>query len=181
MIKRNLSDEVFAAMCHNDRQCGYKFPSVTFENYGFRLIENQGIYLSGPVTGLDRDEVERVFYLAEKVLYDQGAVRVFNPIREIPEGTEWTDAMIKCLDTLESGLYSSMVLLPGWEKSNGCCMEAYFALKLDNVDIAVWDLIPQFAVAKLVDGSDDGLYCKYCGRYHEHDWEYCPYCGTKVF
>ena len=83
-------------------------------------------YLSGPMTGLP-DNNKTAFMEAAKKFRDHG-LYVINPAELHPPGSEWFCAMRKDLRFL-SDCYG-IILLDGWEKSNGARGELLEALVL---------------------------------------------------
>lgn len=99
------------------------------------------VYLSGPVSGIDRKEAVAGFSRAENRCRKARACRVFNPTTQIDRGDTHEQAMLECLAELTqvddiseeahkyvpAPLYDVLVQLPGWETSPGCIVEATVA------------------------------------------------------
>ena len=94
------------------------------------------VYLSGPVTGITRDEAVEAFEAAHARLRELGATSVMVPTRAVPEILDHERAMLVCLGeltrstTLGLPLYDAVVLLDGWRDSEGARVEATVASAL---------------------------------------------------
>lgn len=84
------------------------------------------IYLSGKITGLDKEVYSRQFERAEN-FYKTGGFDVINPVKigeeilkQNPSAT-WEDFMQKDLEALKTCTH--IALLEGWEESKGAKME----------------------------------------------------------
>ena len=91
------------------------------------------IYLSGKITGLDKEVYTRQFERAE-TFYKTSGFDVINPVKigeeilkQNPSAT-WEDFMQKDLEALRTCTH--IVLLEGWEESKGAKMEKAEAEKL---------------------------------------------------
>ena len=91
------------------------------------------IYLSGKITGLDKEVYTRQFARAE-TFYKTSGFEVMNPVKigeEIlkrnPSAT-WEDFMAEDIKALESCTH--IALLEGWEESKGAKMEKAEAEKM---------------------------------------------------
>ena len=96
------------------------------------------IYLSGKLTsGGDYKKNCEVFNKAEELIKAiNPTVQVFNPAKEIPKSWDRKHAMRKCLSRLIGGggqmsRIRKLVLLPGWEDSQGARIEYEVAKQLD--------------------------------------------------
>jgi len=159
-------------------------------DYIKEAILGKDVYLSGPVTGIDRSVAVHKFQFIEDTVRSLGASKIFNPMKEIPNGMDWIEAMLICLEAIKE--YPTIIFLPGWEKSHGCCMEAYFAINIEFKDLILWDMAHKvlshghmcFLVSQAPHNS--GIWeCSSCNKIHhegvgEH-FEYCPRCGAEVF
>ena len=85
------------------------------------------VYLSGPVTGRDRHTTEHLFGIAEKAIRNMGLEPV-NPIKLCAEHMPWNEAMKVCIGALLD--CNPIVLLPGWEESDGAQLELTIAKSL---------------------------------------------------
>ena len=91
------------------------------------------IYLSGKITGLDKEDYTRQFARAES-FYKTGGFDVVNPVAigeevlKINPKAEWQDFMIRDLEALRTCTH--IVLLEGWEESKGAKMEKAEAEKM---------------------------------------------------
>jgi hypothetical protein len=85
------------------------------------------VYLSGPITGLDAEIVERNFRLAESVL--PGDPEIFNPLKNgLSHDAPREDHLRKDIEALMKS--DLVVFLGGWEKSRGCLLEHHIASEL---------------------------------------------------
>lgn len=88
------------------------------------------VYISGPITGLDYEKAAAAFYVAEsKIRSIYGTnVEVVNPVRLVPKGTKWDEAMRVCIEHLMKCKYIHM--LPDFYKSRGARLEMTIAQEL---------------------------------------------------
>ena len=91
------------------------------------------IYLSGKITGREKEDYTRQFARAES-FYKTGGFDVVNPVKigedvlKINPKAEWQDFMIRDLEALRTCTH--IALLEGWEGSKGAKMEKAEAEKL---------------------------------------------------
>ena len=91
------------------------------------------IYLSGKITGREKEDYSRQFARAES-FYKTGGFDVVNPVKigeevlKINPKAEWQDFMIRDLEALRTCTH--IALLEGWEESKGAKMEKSEAEKL---------------------------------------------------
>lgn len=92
------------------------------------------VYISGPITGVD-DYKEKFARVEE--MYKAAGHYVLNPAKLsdlLPEDcTTWKQYMDFAIELLK--MSSIVVMLPGWEKSKGACVEYYLARELDKMII----------------------------------------------
>ena len=91
------------------------------------------IYLSGKITGREKEDYTRQFARAES-FYKTGGFDVVNPVTigeevlKINPKAEWQDFMIRDLEALRTCTH--IALLEGWEESKGAKMEKAEAEKM---------------------------------------------------
>jgi hypothetical protein len=86
-----------------------------------------GIYLSGPMTGVP--ELNFPAFNAEAARLRKAGFRVFNPAELVmPAGSRWAEFMRA--DIREMMSYATICLLPGWENSPGAMLEHSIASAL---------------------------------------------------
>lgn len=86
-------------------------------------IQGKSVFLSGPITGID--DYKDKFADAAEVIKALGANTVFNPAAEIPDDTEYEEAMNICTDRVTTS--DCVVVLDGWENSKGALIEYAFS------------------------------------------------------
>lgn len=86
------------------------------------------VFLSGPVSGLDYDQVVKNFNAAEQLMLNKG-YQVMNPISFVPSGTDWNKAMRRCIVALSK--CDTIYLLKEFYLSEGCSLELEIANALD--------------------------------------------------
>ena len=84
------------------------------------------LYISGPVTGIEDDNID-AFIAAHERLEDAGHTATV-PHSFIAPGVSWGMAMAVCINrlTVNDGalmLYDGVAMLPGWENSRGAKLE----------------------------------------------------------
>lgn len=82
------------------------------------------IYLSGPITGAP--DYKQRFQEAEEELKAAG-YRVINPANLGIEGLSWQEYMEVDMTLLD--MCDTIVMLEGWERSKGACIERDYAVK----------------------------------------------------
>lgn len=91
------------------------------------------IYLSGKITGREKEDYTRQFARAE-TFYKTSGFDVINPVKigeevlKINPKAEWQDFMIRDLEALKTCTH--IALLEGWEESKGAKMEKAEAEKM---------------------------------------------------
>lgn len=103
------------------------------------------IYLSGPISIFPLEEALHHFDTYEhsvKKAYPEAAI--YNPMKlvEYDKDKKWQDYMRPCLHNLEQ--CDTIIMLPGWELSNGAMCEYYYAKGLGiNIVNFTTDIFPQ--------------------------------------
>ena len=87
------------------------------------------VYLSGPMSGLP-DHNYPAFNAAEQRLTSQG-IDVVNPASLNPPGTPWHECMRADIKALCD--CTELMLLPGWEHSDGAHLELHIAHRIGLV------------------------------------------------
>ena len=86
------------------------------------------VYISGPITGLPYEEVEKAFSKAEASLKEQGH-EVVNPLNNgLPRESTWNEHMRADLKLLLD--CDAIYMLNGWEYSKGASLEYDLAIDL---------------------------------------------------
>jgi hypothetical protein len=84
-------------------------------------------YIAGKVTGLEYRSVCYKFNKAEAMLKSKG-YKVVNPVKIIPQDTQWEKAMEMCLAALS--MCDCIYLLPDWKQSRGARQEFREAMNM---------------------------------------------------
>lgn len=87
------------------------------------------IYIAGRISGLSYHAVVKQFNEAEYFLRSLG-FEVVNPVKIVPPGTGWTEAMRTCIAYLMACNYIAM--LPGWKQSAGATIEYNIACGMEE-------------------------------------------------
>ena len=99
-------------------------------------IKDCNVFLSGPVTGLTRDELYNTFGIAAKVCDYNDVKGIFNPPFDVPKTYTHEQAMLRCINELsmfdwEAGTvkpcYDFLIQIDGWKYSEGAALEAKIA------------------------------------------------------
>ncbi len=94
---------------------------------------NTPIFISGQISGLDKDVYTKRFNDAEDLLKSKGHIIVYNPIRVCSHLNEtintWEDYMEACFAKLIRS--KAIYMLNGWTKSRGARIEWSVATVLD--------------------------------------------------
>ena len=89
-------------------------------------VDDMCVQLCGPVSGLPREEAVEAFGRAAGLLHASAKCGVFSPVDACPEDMGRERAMRRCLRWL-IGYADAVVTLPGWEESDGACLEVAVA------------------------------------------------------
>ena len=106
-------------------------------------MKKRKIYISGPMTGLDREEYMKRFLLAEDRLHQIGYKRICNPINvwacrwpklykliEWLFGTKGAYNLVLLYDLWLLMRCTDICMLRGYDQSKGSCIERYVATKM---------------------------------------------------
>lgn len=92
------------------------------------------VYISGPITGVNRDEALKAFARAEMCVRaladDPATVEYINPLkvgRVLEHYTKLTHAEYMKLSFALMDLCDAVYFMEGWEHSDGCCQEWRYA------------------------------------------------------
>ena len=93
---------------------------------------NARVYISGPMSGLEREHYLEIFKRAEQSLRSQGYTKVVNPIRVWACRWPWLYRIVGYRLTLLYDLWLLMrcdliYKLPGWQQSRGANIESCVA------------------------------------------------------
>ncbi len=101
-----------------------------------KITKDDVVYISGPMSGIIKFNIP-AFYEAESLIRGKFGCKVLNPAKH-EQGLSY-DAYLK-IDLVMVEVCTVMVLLPGWEKSEGAQKERYKAvnegkkiLKIDDI------------------------------------------------
>lgn len=82
------------------------------------------VYIAGKVTGLPYKETFQKFLAIEEMLKMLGQ-EVVNPMRIVPQGSDWESAMRLCIPALYG--CNAFYTLPDWKESRGATIEYFNA------------------------------------------------------
>lgn len=111
-------------------------------------------YISGPVSGRDPEEVRLAFQAAADTLRKEGVkivVDPYNTIGRLGDQPGVTDPfthgeyMRLCIAALK--LCGAVLLLPGWRKSTGACMEVGAAIAYG---LKLYEVLPTGILQELI-------------------------------
>ena len=96
------------------------------------MSKDKRIYISGPMSGVPRDQYLEMFRRAEQSLRDRGYQRIVNPIRVWACRWPWLYRIVGYRLTLLYDLWLLMrcdqiYKLPGWQQSRGANIESSVA------------------------------------------------------
>ena len=96
------------------------------------MSKDKRIYISGPMSGVPREQYLKMFRRAEQSLRDRGYQRIVNPIRVWACRWPWLYRIVGYRLTLLYDLWLLMQCdqiykLPGWQQSRGANIESCVA------------------------------------------------------
>lgn len=102
---------------------------------------NNRVYISGPITGLTREQYTRRFAIAEQILRDEGYHAIVNPTRVWAARWPWLYRVVGYRLTLIYDLWllsrcQRFYKMPGWKLSRGAQIESCMAFNLDIFTVA---------------------------------------------
>lgn len=126
---------------------------------------NEKIYISGQMTGLEREEYQDRFKEAERLVRGEGYNRIVNPIRVWACKFPWLYKLVGYRMVLLYDLWlllhcNRIYLIPGWEKSRGAKIESFVAYN------SMIRRLPQEEKQKI-----DQQMTKFIGDVDDRDWE----------
>lgn len=109
------------------------------------MIKRKKVYISGPISGLAREEYLRRFMIAEVMLRVRG-YDVCNPTRLAPCRWLWLYRLLGYYKTLLYDLWHMehcdyILRLPGWSESTGAQIESYVATLTGIKEVPASDAI----------------------------------------
>ena len=84
------------------------------------------VYISGPISGQDRNEATSRFTKAKAMLRKAGVTPI-SPMDIGGWGLSWSTYMKIAFDVLSSGEVDAVFMLKGWKESHGARLERYLA------------------------------------------------------
>ena len=103
-------------------------------------MKKKKVYISGQITGLEKETYTALFSYAEKKIESAGYTAI-NPARlddcENPEKMEWSDFLRRDIKLLCGCDY--ICLLPNWKESRGARLEATIAEQLGIQSVNLTD------------------------------------------
>lgn len=93
---------------------------------------NEKVYISGKMTGLERDEYRDRFREAERLIRAEGYHRIVNPIRVWACRWQWLYKAVGYRMVLLYDLWlllrcNRIYMIPGWDDSRGAKIESFVA------------------------------------------------------
>ena len=132
-----------------------EFDKACYEHIA-RHGRNARVYISGPMSGLDREQYIELFRRAEQSLRAQGYRKIVNPIRVWVCRWPWLYRMMERVLGCDTAYYSTLLYdlwllrrcdliykLPGWRDSRGANIESCVAYHFK-----IWP-VPQSEIKKL--------------------------------
>ena len=126
---------------------------------------NEKIYISGQMTGLEREEYQDRFKEAERLVRGEGYHNIVNPIRVWSCRFPWLYRLVGYRLTLLYDLWlllhcNRIYMIPGWDKSRGAKIESFVAYN------SMIRRLPQEEKQKI-----DQQMTKFIGDVDDRDWE----------
>lgn len=102
---------------------------------GGKPMRPERVYISGPISGIERETYMAQFAEAERLLRDAGYDRIVNPTRFWVCKWPWLYRIVGYRLTLAYDLWrlwrcQRIFLLPNWQNSTGSCIESFSAHKM---------------------------------------------------
>ena len=116
-------ENAYSILCFTDTE-KFGVKNIILKDNGKKMK----VYISGPITGLPYEEVEKAFNDAEIRLQEQG-YEVVNPLNNgLPTNATWNEHMRADLKLLLD--CDAIYMLNGWEYSKGASLEYDLAIDL---------------------------------------------------
>lgn len=91
--------------------------------------EGKSVYISAPITGVDKTKSDKAFLQGLKLAYNLGYGRIIDPRQNgLPKDAPWSKHMAADIARLVS--CDAIILCQGWSRSRGCRLEYRIAREL---------------------------------------------------
>lgn len=91
--------------------------------------EEKSVYISAPITGVDKTESDKAFFQGIELACDLGFCRIIDPRQNgLPKDAPWNKHMAADITRLVT--CDAIILCEGWATSRGCRLEHHIAIEL---------------------------------------------------